>query len=91
MTKVWDGPTPYDEHLQRVIRQGHSSPALETGQQGFKAAMNSPTVRAMYEAAKTTLDDKSDKDTCCGCHYPQLAKARDAYEAGLKETADDHQ
>ena len=72
MTLTWDGPTPWDAVVP-YTRTVHYRV------QGYRAAMNSPEVRAMHEELFWFLKG----------HHPmgEAAKALAAYEAGLKEEA----
>lgn len=80
--KTWDGTTPYDAR-KPYSRESH----LRV--QGYRAAMNSPEVKALYEASTGLLGDRppchNGTMSCGGCDYCMLEKAAAAYEAGLKE------
>jgi len=88
--KTWNGATPFDRSVwnRGIDDEGRTGCRID----GYRAAMNSPEVRAMYEAVGALLgwvlfeleqqwssDGANDKDV-------QSAKvALAAYEAGLKE------
>ena len=73
MNKTWDGPTP-------KILSGSIGPLWNMGfAEGYRAAMNSPEVKAMYEALRNMATELDDNGIA---RWNALA----AYEAGLKET-----
>ncbi len=82
MTKIWDGPTPFDgsianlENHKHIDSLGILTLELRAAKNAWIASMNSPEVRAMY----TKLHQLR--------HDPSVAEALAAYEAGLKETKD---
>ena len=73
MRKTWNGPTPY---FRSEIETHMESMAVLSLQEGYRAAMNSPEVKAMYEKLH---------ELWLGDHWqdPLLAEALAAYEAGL--------
>lgn len=55
MTQRWDGPTPYDLREGREISLS-ARPYLRGQQEGYRNAMNSKTVRRLYEAVQVSMD-----------------------------------
>jgi len=84
MSKIWDGPTPYDAVADVYLE--HPDIALNPAEMeaiyharlkrlSYRAAMNSPEVRAMYDGLKG------------GGRLVNEDEAIAAYEAGLEEKA----
>ncbi len=69
---IWNGPTPYDGMTE-------TQPfARELLVSGYRAAMNSPEVKAMYEAILRVLAEP-------GGLTKELMDAATASEAGLRD------
>lgn len=79
MAKIWDGPTPYD-----LVDPDTGKPTWSIEGRakvnGYREAMNSLTVKALYEALK-----KMRLIDLMGTPGAQEALA--AYKAGLREEA----
>lgn len=73
--KTWNGPTPYPDDIPERGIPGYAL----LGREGYREAMNSPVIVAMYEALGNMLPPWGSL-----AHEKQLA-ALAAYEAGMVE------
>ena len=81
--KTWNGPTPYNGY-RAVLESDRNNDQYLLGradglEEGYHTSMNSPEVRAMYEAL---INHKY-----CDADNERETEALAAYEAGLKEDA----
>ena len=97
MNKIWSGPTPYDAQITVRVNELNLQINLAK-QEGYRAAMNSPEVRAGFGALGeiATMPCLSELlgegpnafgEEGCGCASCRAKKGRAAYEAGLMEVA----
>ncbi len=85
MPKVWNSVTPYQD---KVCESPEELVALLSLRQGFKDAMNSAEVKAIYVALKDLLyflDDDYTVPSPTLREQMGIPQALAAYEAGLKE------
>ena len=94
MTKIWDGETPYDGY-RRVLESDRIYDQYLLGRadglkEGYRAAMNSPVVKALYGALEDLRDWQNDPplpsyEEGWAAAMKKTHDALAAYEAGLKE------
>ena len=90
--RVWAGETPYDDQTFEWAAGGTMAGLKKDVQGVYRAAMNGPEVRALYEALKgckawnTAISDGKFPDDLN--LWKKVAEALAAYEKGLKEEAE---